>query len=75
MTDQITEKVTDDVVDFNEDSDIAESHSGSEDLFQRWYKEGYDTYDEPYVQWLIINHPDNVRNDWMKKLRDSEKGT
>ena len=35
MTDQIIEKVTGDVVDVNEESDIAESHSGSEDLFQR----------------------------------------
>ena len=41
MTDQITEKVTGDVVDVNEETDIAESHSGSKDLFQKRYKEGY----------------------------------
>ena len=75
MTDQITEKVTGDVVDVDEENDIAKSHSDSEDLFRRRYKEGYDIYDEPYVRWLVINHPDDVRNDWMEILKDSEKGT
>ena len=68
MTDQIIEKVTGDVVDVNEESDIAESHSGSEDLFQRWYKEGYDIYDESYVRWLMVHHPGDIKGEWLTNI-------
>ena len=44
------------------------------DIYKKRFEEGYDMYDEPYVIWLIVNHPDDVRNDWMKKLKDSQKG-
>ena len=68
MTDQIIEKVTGDVVDVNEENDIAESHSGSEDLFQRWYKEGYDIYDESYVRWLMVHHPGDIKGEWLTNI-------
>ena len=73
MTDQITEKVTGDVVDVNEESDIAKSHSGSEELFQRWYKEGYDIYDGPYVRWLMEHHPGDVKSEWLTKTTTTSK--
>ena len=73
MTDQIIEKVTGDVVDVNEERDIAESHSGSEDLFQRRYKEGYDIYDESYVRWLMAHHPGDVKSEWLTKTTTTSK--
>lgn len=33
-----------------------------EELFDRRYQEGYDIYDEEYVSWLRINHPDALPN-------------
>ena len=73
MTDQIIEKVTGDVVDVNEERDIAESHSSSEDLFQRRYKEGYDIYDESYVRWLMEHHPGDVKSEWLTKTTTTSK--
>ena len=55
--------------------DSSTTHDDNTDVYKKRYEEGYDIFDEPYVRWLVINHPDDVRNDWMKKLKDSEKGT
>ena len=41
MTDQIIEKVAGDVVDVSEESNTAQSHSDSENLFQRRYEVEY----------------------------------
>ena len=54
--------------------DSSTTHNDNTDLYKKKYEEGYDIYDEPYVIWLIVNHPDDVRNDQKKKLKDSEKG-
>ena len=73
MTDQIIEKVAGDVADVNEESNTAQSHNDSEDLFQRRYREGYDIYDEPYVQWLMVHHPDDVKGEWLTKTATTSK--
>ena len=44
-----------------------QNHSGNEDLFQRRYEEGYDIYDENYVRWLMVHHPDDVKSEWLTK--------
>ena len=73
MTDQIIEKVAGDVADVTEESNTAQSHSDSEDLFQRRYREGYDIYDEPYVQWLMVHHPSDVKSEWLTKTTTTSK--
>ena len=73
MTDQTIEKVAGDVVDVNEESNTAQSHSDSEDLFQRWYREGYDIYDEAYVRWLMVHHPGDVKSEWLTKTATTSK--
>ena len=30
----------------------------NEQLYQKWFEEGYDIYDEDYVKWLIQNQGD-----------------
>ena len=52
-----------------------DSSTTHDDVHKKRYEKGYDIYDEPYVRWLVVNHPDDVRNDWMKKIKDSEKGS
>ena len=71
MTDQIIEKVADDVGDVTEESNTAQSHSGSEDLFQKRYREGYDIYDEPYVRWLMVHHPGDVKGEWLTEIANT----
>ena len=71
MTDQIIEKVAGDVADVNEESNTAQSHSDSEDLFQRRYREGYDIYDEPYVRWLMVHHPGDVKGEWLTEIANT----
>ena len=73
VTDQITEKAAGDVVDIHKDSEIVESHSGNEDLFQRRYEEGYDIYNENYVRWLMVHHPDDVKSEWLTKTATTSK--
>ena len=75
MTDRITEKVAGDVVDVNEESNTAQSHSDSEDLFQRWYREGYDIYNEAYVRWLMVHHPGDVKSEWLTKNTTTSKSS
>ena len=75
MTDQIIEKVAGNVVDVNEESNTAQSHSDSEDLFQRWYTEGYDIYDEAYVQWLMVHHPGDVKSEWLTKTATTSESS
>ena len=71
MTDQIIEKVADDVGDVIEESNTAQSHNGSEDLFQKRYREGYDIYDEPYVRWLMVHHPGDVKGEWLTEIANT----
>ena len=73
MTDQTMEKVAGDVVDVIEESNTAKSHSDSEDLFQRRYREGYDIYDEAYVRWLLVHHPGDVKSEWLTKTATTSK--
>ena len=75
MTDQTMEKVAGDVAVVNEESNTAQSHSDSEDLFQRWYREGYDIYDEPYVRWLMVHHPGDVKGEWLTKTATTSKSS
>lgn len=29
--------------------------------FKRRYEEGYDLFDEPYIRWLLVHHPEAVK--------------
>ena len=71
MTDQTMEKVAGDVGDVIEESNTAQSHGGSEDLFQKRYREGYDIYDEPYVRWLMVHHPGDVKGEWLTEIANT----
>lgn len=45
----------------------------NEDLYKKRWEEGYDLYDELYVRWLKLHHPDDVRSDWLLQLEASHK--
>ena len=55
--------------------DSSTTHDDNTDVYKKRYEEGYDICNEPYVRCLIVNHPDDVRDDWMEKIKNSEKGT
>lgn len=48
-------------------SDIVFEEKGdvNEQLYQKWFEEGYDIYDEDYVKWLMANHPNDVLSEWL----------
>ena len=48
----------------SQQSDIALEEEGdvNEQLYQKQFEEGYDIYDEEYVKWLMVNHPNDVFN-------------
>ena len=52
--------------------DFSTTHDNNTDVYKKRYKKGYDIYDEPNA--VTVNQSDNVRNNWMKELKDSEKG-
>jgi len=38
-----------------------------EELYTRYLEEGYNIYDEKYVRWLLLKHPNEVCSDWLDK--------
>ena len=46
-----------------------------EDLYKRRHEEGYDIYDESYVRWLKLYHPDDIKKDWLSRLEASQKSS
>ena len=36
-------------------------------------EEGYNTFDEKYVRWLLLRYPDKVPSDWLQKVPTSSK--
>ena len=45
----------------------------NEDLYTKRHEEGYDIYDESYVRWLKLHHPDDVKCDWLLQLEASQQ--
>ena len=44
-----------------------------EELYTRRLEEGYNIFDEKYVRWLLLKHPDKVHSDWLEKMPSSSK--
>ena len=44
-----------------------------EELYTTRLEEAYDIFDEKYVKWLSLKHPDKVNNDWLEKMPTSSK--
>ena len=36
-------------------------------------EEGYDIFEEKYVRWFLLKHPDKVHSDWLEKMPTSSK--
>ena len=45
----------------------------NEQLYQKRLEEGYDIYDEEYVKWLMVNHPNDVPSEWLTEASSSSK--
>ena len=52
--------------------DVARSDF-DEILFKRRYEEDYDLFDEPYIRWLLLHHPEAVKREWLDKVSSSSK--
>ena len=50
---------------------LEEEGDANEQLYQKRFAEGYDIYDEEYVQWLMANHPNDVPRKWLTKASAS----
>ena len=50
-----------------------ESEPFDEELYKTRLEEGYDIFDEKYVRWLLLKHPDKVKSDWLEKTPTSSK--
>ena len=37
-------------------------------MYKKRWEEGYDLYDEPYVKWLKLHHPNDMKSDWLLEL-------
>ena len=57
----------------NKDTKANDQDQFDEGLYKRRYEEGYDIYDESYVRWLKLHHPDDIKSDWLSKLEASQK--
>ena len=44
-----------------------------EELYTKRLEEGYDIFDEKYVRWLLLKHPDKVHSDWLENMPSSSK--
>ena len=56
-----------------EEATVDESEPFDEELYKRRLEEGYDIFDEKYVRWLLLKHPDKVKSDWLEKMPTSFK--
>ena len=50
---------------------LEEEGDVNEQLYQKRFKEGYDIYDEEYVKWLMVNHPNDVPSQWLTEASSS----
>ena len=53
------------------DITLEEEGDANEQLYQKWFEEGYDIYDEEYVKWLMANHPNDVPSEWLTDISTS----
>ena len=53
------------------DITLEEEGDANEQLYQKWFEEGYDIYDEEYVKWLMAKHPNNVPSEWLTEASTS----
>ena len=44
-------------------------------LFKRCYEEGYNLFDEPYIRWLLLHHPEAVKREWLVKFLHHQKSS
>ena len=44
-----------------------------EELYTKRLEEGYDIFDEKYVRWLLLKHPEKVRSDWLENMPSSSQ--
>ena len=52
---------------------LEEEGDANEQLYQKRFEEGYDIYDQEYVKWLMINHPNDIPNEWLSEPFSSSK--
>ena len=52
---------------------MEDSERFDEELYATRLEEGYDIFDEKYVKWLLLKHPDKVHKDWLEKMPISSK--
>ena len=55
------------------DITLEEEGDANEQLYQKRLEEGYDIYDEEYVKWMMINHPNDVPSEWLTEASSSSK--
>ena len=55
------------------DITLEEERDANEQLYQKRFEEGYDIYDEEYVKWMMINHPNDVPSEWLTEVSSSSK--
>ena len=44
-----------------------------EELYAKRLEEEYDLFDQKYIRWLLLHHPDKVPSDWLQKVPTSSK--
>ena len=52
---------------------MEDSEQFDEELYTKKLEEGYNIFDEKYVRWLLLHHPDKVPGDWLQKVPTSSK--
>ena len=50
-----------------------DSERFDEELYTTRLEEAYDVFDEKYIKWLLLKHPDKVHKDWPEKMPTSTK--
>ena len=53
--------------------DTMDEHEQFDEFYTRRLEEGYNNYNEKYVRWLILKHPNEVCSDWLDKTPTSSK--
>ena len=53
------------------DMTLEEEGDANEQLYHKRFEEGYDIYDEEYVKWMMINHPNDVPSEWLTEVSSS----
>ena len=61
------------VTGLQDNNHMEDSEQFDEELYTKRLEEEYDVFDEKYVRWLLLNHPDKVHKDWLEKMPTSSK--